>query len=160
MPTKMFAAVPRPTAPLTPNGFCSALAKTRTGTAVGVILIIQGVLLAVFAALNFAEPFGSTDFVDDFERWFSFGFATFLAVIGAVLAFLLHRYQWWWVVIVLAILGIADLLFRVANLALGGAAITTLIFAAIEFVAVVGMIRGRRVLKAMKSAQVDPTVFE
>lgn len=137
-----------------------ALAKTRTGVAIGVLLIVQGLILAVAALAGFAELFGLDGFYDDVERFSMVAVSALLAVIGLVLAILLHRFQRWWVVILLAVLGVVDMVSRIAGIFMGSANIAAVIFVALEFVAIVGMVRGRRNLKKMAAARVDASIFE
>ncbi|MEE2526350.1 hypothetical protein V0U79_08225 [Hyphobacterium sp. HN65] len=137
-----------------------ALAKTRTGVVVGILLIIQGVILAIAAMAGFAELFGLDRFVDDLERYSMVGVSIFLAVIGLVLALLLHRYQWWWVVVLLAVIGVFDMLSRIAGVFMGGANVAAIFFAIMEFVGIVSMVRGRIKLKRLEAARVDTAVFD
>jgi multisubunit Na+/H+ antiporter MnhG subunit len=137
-----------------------ALAKTRAGTVVGALLFIQGALLSIAALAGFAEAFGLARFNDEVERWSMFAFVAFFGLIGLALAILLHRYQWWWVVIALLVLGTFDFIMRLVGVFGGGANFAAIIFAVIELVAMIAMVRGRRVLKRMQAAKVDTTVFE
>lgn len=141
------------------ENYDQALAKTRTGVAISMLLVLQGVILAIAAMAGFAELFGLDDFYDDAERYAMVGVSALLAVIGLVLAFLLHRYQWWWVVVILAVLGVIDMFFKIAGVVLGGANLSAAFFAALEFVAIVGMVRGRLKLTGMAAARVDTTTF-
>jgi len=120
-----------------------AIDMTKGGAVVGGWLAVSGLMFAGIAY------WGDLEFVDEFERWGMIIVYLFQVILGAVLGYVVYRFQWMWAVILLGGWALLEIVVKIFSWASGESrfSITIVIFAAITLVMLRGSFALRRFLR-------------
>lgn len=136
-----------------------ARSMVQSGSILPILLIIDGIRTIIMVSnMPTVGP-------DSLEIQIGYAIGAIFAIGGAVLWYLLHKFQWWAIVGLLSAWGLLALWSRAAGLLAGdiGLSFLTVLISALIVIALIRMVRGKLALGQFlsgKRSRVDPTVFE